>query len=414
MCNSSYKWPLSDEDTYVEWDGSKCVVTPSLVRIQCESADAKYDIDKRECIIDENYCKLKGADWGYNSKIGRNDCMISQGQEIAEVIFGSTVVRGLKQVFDPKQYKPCAAGETDLSYSCSKQFCGTSKNSKDNDNYNIDAGLCYPKCKDRFRGVGPVCWEDCPSGYTDDGLTCRKSGYCPPGTDRDGALCYPQCDSGYKGVGPVCWENCPSGYTDTGALCSAGGDVYTKKTTKPTKGDCDSGQRDDGTSCWEDLKCETKDNGYYNYTWGGANTRCWDGGYAGWGRNDCYRTWIAKLDTQCSGCGCIKKTLKDRSTCPSGYSIDATGITCWENCKSGYTDDGLTCRKPIDTKTKKSYGRGVGKPDTTIISKNSYGRGIGLVPKLNFYFKKRDIPYGKADVGANAKAIGTAIADMIG
>lgn len=37
------------------------------------------------------------------------------------------------------------------------------------------------------------------------------------------ALCYVPCKSGYSGVGPFCWEVCPSLYpADDGALCCDG------------------------------------------------------------------------------------------------------------------------------------------------------------------------------------------------
>ncbi len=55
----------------------------------------------------------------------------------------------------------------------------------------LDAGLCYPRCKAGFHGVGPVCWADtvnigvgkaiglnpCPPGWHNDGLTCREPIY---------------------------------------------------------------------------------------------------------------------------------------------------------------------------------------------------------------------------------------------
>jgi hypothetical protein len=139
-------------------------------------------------------------------------------------------------------------------------------------------GLCYPACREGFRGVGTMCWEFCPPGYTDDGLTCRrdasivtsdnsrcndwdkcgltfdrgcsvcpagyqndgcfcrvdadifgKSGYdrgvgrlpsiCPAGQEMSGLLCYPTCSAGFAGSGPVCWGSCPTGFVDDGALC---------------------------------------------------------------------------------------------------------------------------------------------------------------------------------------------------
>jgi len=43
---------------------------------------------------------------------------------------------------------------------------------------------------------------------------------CPDGQDKDGALCYPQCNPGDYGVGPVCWNNCPGNFRDDGAFCA--------------------------------------------------------------------------------------------------------------------------------------------------------------------------------------------------
>jgi C1A family cysteine protease len=104
------------------------------------------------------------------------------------------------------------------------------------------AGLCYKRCRDGYKGVGPVCWKKCPKGYKDDGATCRKNAHimakksygrgvgkplhaCPAGMDKDGALCYPPCPVGYSGVGPVCWKRCPADYRDDGAFCTKGGKV---------------------------------------------------------------------------------------------------------------------------------------------------------------------------------------------
>lgn len=64
---------------------------------------------------------------------------------------------------------------------------------------------------------------------------------------------------------------------------------------------------------------------------------------------------------------------------------------CWEKCRHGYTDDGALCR---DSFTKKSYGRGEGKPDTQIKSKpnTQYGRGAGS-SAVRIRAKERQVPY---------------------
>lgn len=38
-----------------------------------------------------------------------------------------------------------------------------------------DAGLCYPKCRNHFDGVGPVCWGVCDNSMVNCGLSCAKT-----------------------------------------------------------------------------------------------------------------------------------------------------------------------------------------------------------------------------------------------
>ncbi len=81
------------------------------------------------------------------------------------------------------------------------------------------------------------CCSNCRTGYRDDGCTCfrdakvyvkhsygRTAGTplkCRTGLERNGGLCYPKCRDGYHGVGPVCWANeCKGAYEkQCGALC---------------------------------------------------------------------------------------------------------------------------------------------------------------------------------------------------
>jgi hypothetical protein len=77
-----------------------------------------------------------------------------------------------------------------------------------------------------------VCWQDCPSGYTDHGLSCFKSLFswffkhsyipgsltnfsdkipCPPGMYRSGALCYRDCNN-------IGLQNCGIGACATDGL----------------------------------------------------------------------------------------------------------------------------------------------------------------------------------------------------
>jgi len=118
-----------------------------------------------------------------------------------------------------------------------------------------NAGLCYPLCKSDFYGVGPVCWQYCPTGWIDEGALCREPGsiktiakqsygrgvgkmpICASDQVEDSGLCYTDCKSGYDGVGPVCWEQCPTiDPTDGGAVCCRNATVCTEEIRNLSEG----------------------------------------------------------------------------------------------------------------------------------------------------------------------------------
>jgi hypothetical protein len=96
-----------------------------------------------------------------------------------------------------------------------------------------DAGLCYVRCNDGYKGVGPVCWNF-PKSYGRGVGTVPKS--CQNGMQYDAGLCYKHCNSGYKGVGPVCWKSCTA-FTPVscGAACATSSDACIKGVFKLIK-----------------------------------------------------------------------------------------------------------------------------------------------------------------------------------
>lgn len=66
-----------------------------------------------------------------------------------------------------------------------------------------------------------ACWRD---SY---GRGVGKIPDCGPGQEKDGLLCYDKCsahssarsNATYDNVGGVCWQNCPSGFRNDGAFC---------------------------------------------------------------------------------------------------------------------------------------------------------------------------------------------------
>lgn len=100
--------------------------------------------------------------------------------------------------------------------------------------------LWYPKCKNGYSRKGCcVCSPICPDNMVDGGISCEKKKYgrgvgtpvytCSSGLEKYNGLCYPKCKDTYKGVSFVCWQECPGDvnpalyggmFVDTGAQCT--------------------------------------------------------------------------------------------------------------------------------------------------------------------------------------------------
>ena len=320
-CLTSYSWPLKANDQYAEWTNGQCQLASQGLRGICEQNGLTYNQDTHLCNVTQDYCKTKGANWTYDSTIKDYDCHIPTGQAVAEAIFGTTIVRGLKQVFDPAQYQKCNAGEIDDGYFCRTTNCPADKDK--------DGALCYPKCNAGYAGVGPVCYSTCPAGATDDGAFCRTVG-CDSTQDSTGGLCYPKCPAGYSGVGPICYATCPLGFSDAGVTCTKPGS-YGRGAGYPWK-------FGDGLNLNK------------------AKARC------------------EKANSQ----GCEQSGAIMYPKCRSGFH--AVGCcTCSPDCPSGFTDAGAFCTKPTHNRgvgtpkthitAKSSYGRSAGTPAVSIYAK---------------------------------------------
>jgi hypothetical protein len=94
-----------------------------------------------------------------------------------------------------------------------------------------DGAIVYPKCRAGFHKVGCcTCSPNCPSGMKDIGVSCEKPTYgrgagepmkCKLGEIEDAGLCYRPCTNpAFKGVGPVCWQQCQGGRKECGVGCT--------------------------------------------------------------------------------------------------------------------------------------------------------------------------------------------------
>ena len=73
--------------------------------------------------------------------------------------------------------------------SCAKSIkIGAVRTGQCDDGDEIDVGLCYPKCRDGFDGVGPVCWGSAPIVLNKDG---SKTNFviCGMGAAKDDLEC---------------------------------------------------------------------------------------------------------------------------------------------------------------------------------------------------------------------------------
>jgi hypothetical protein len=267
--DASYHWPLTSEyenDIYSEWnpDTQQSEARQSAVRTLAESLGngCTYNKVTRVPNITEQYCRGNGLDY-------RNgECAFSNGQEIAEMIFGKTFVRGLTQVFDPDQYKECS-----------------------------DMDWCYEMNSDGTRGDFKC--EDTPDVFELSlGYFCRKQQFSFSRTPHD-----MRCKTGYYQSSPgFCKVQCDTDTTGSlagrqwkayGGICYHP-DVDTSKLLKvPSLRPCSdfgSNLRDDGTSCWSKV---------------GWNDHC-----VNWGLY-----W-----TGCATGGGMVKNVTDREGCPTGYT----------------------------------------------------------------------------------------------
>lgn len=93
--------------------------------------------------------------------------------------------------------------------------------------------VAYPKCKPGYAPFGCcICRPqrvNCAGMAGRIDLSCAKKSYvratitpsCSRGRQYDAGLCYPKCKSRYNGVGPVCWGRCPASHpVDCGAACA--------------------------------------------------------------------------------------------------------------------------------------------------------------------------------------------------
>ena len=310
--DASFHWPLSDEyenEIYSEWDETNqtAYCRQSAMRTLSEQLGhgCTYNKQTRVPNITEEFCRSNGLDYS------NGQCKYSEGQDIAEMIFGKTFTRGLIQVFDPKQYESCS-----------------------------DKPMC--------QGSDPC---------IDDGYTCRISRLAYMRTPHD-----LQCNSGYYESSPgFCKANCQ--VDGNGQWQPEGGICYHPKVTKmstglfdlvksPTYGSCPSGWRTEPITCFLDAKCTTHDSdcawrGLFNECVWGVVTTCNDGPKSQGRPKSCPEGYSEDTPGMCYAVSRpldpVVYSIFDKGSCPSGQEQE--GALCYDPCPQNWSkvQGGLWC-----------------------------------------------------------------------
>lgn len=262
----------------------------------------------------------------------------------------------------------------------------------------LNAGLCYKRCKENYSGAATVCWSNCPESTINLGGSCVgnvKEGFMKdrgpgkavdltannnnPCTENKDCLkreyhagfCYEKCADDETRVVDRCYKNCPNTepgkqdlYRNDGLFCgkksygNGWGYVEKGKCEEENKGkgcfkclalyypNCDEGMisgMEHGTGC---NICRTKDcpPGFVD-----IGVSC---------TKPSYSTGVGQLPDKCEedrvfeDLMCYRDCNKIPEFVASGNTT-GTGVFCRKSCGDGKFD-GTGC-------TRDSYDRGVGK-----------------------------------------------------
>lgn len=410
-CNKNYNWPLGENDVYSEFRKDRCVVADPTLRLTCNDAGLDYDHETGICIIDEGYCKSKGADWKFDSKIQQYDCNVNIGQDIGEFILGTTITRGLKQVFDPQQYESCG-------YNVLKTKGGkcieVNPNNRDrvllkDCNGGRDQTLFYNP-RNKSISVRNDNWDynkcvDVPNGnispgqglqtYDCNNTNAQKFNYywfdntLKPDSnkklcleDKDGVLTLNPCNgkneqkfnfdtSGLIDAGYTCTINqnsrvadCPDSYTNNGATCGRGAKSESSDFGSGAYkvADCGKNATNFGLTCSGTFKRDTWTTPFSNNLgncerrWGKGN--CEDV-ITGWGekctvsaRRQGYSNPNGYVNMGIAGCA-MTNTIADMGVCSDPNYPKLSGGLCYGDCQKkygpGYYNNGTSCWRDVST-----------------------------------------------------------------
>ena len=364
-------WPQTPTDnTYYEFDTSNtwCEVKPALMRTKCEALGdgVTYNMETGSCNLTDAYCRRYGVSGGLTN----GDCVINDSQKMAEMIFGTTFVRGIVSVFDMKNYKSCPPGSREPkelamflgldtlinpeapslgNMMCATQKCG--------ENEQLQNAMCYPKCDAGYQTTNlaqGMCYK-CPDGYSvSTGGICAKSG-CGDNEEQGGAFCYPKCTDKFgpewkdNNGASICMKDCEGGLAPGKDPI---GQYFCKRDPKTItdlgKDSTCQGDWAEGTAGMCAKKCTD------NYQLGPGN-RCFHPAanvndlIPPYSRKSCVGMGLGSDWTEsalyCTLLADTKTEVGKPASCPAGWAESSPGI-CGKECTDGYKLYGGRCYHP--------------------------------------------------------------------
>ena len=333
----------------------------------------RFNFDTGVCEFSKELCRRYGLEFK------DNDCKLKPGQDVAEIIFGTTITRAMIKEWD-QRIDDFNSGDP------GKIAVALLKTQFDMVTFGLGTMTISEAAKSYAKKSRPATVGDCPSGMRDDGVNCwldpvyRGPGKplgCKDDEEKKGQLCYPKCRKDYESKNLECEGKCPPGSENTGLTCLQSIHAYIpgNKCSNPfrkcfyERKPCRDGYRYRGTTCNKECLpgftfrsgaagsafCDKPRNRYSRA--GQAKPLSMSSCPEGYERQGllCYKKcsnkgpegqykYNAVLDwCQPEGGAGIKKGLDDRMKCPEG--MERKGPLCYEPCKEGERDDGLFCKR---------------------------------------------------------------------
>jgi hypothetical protein len=290
-CNAHNNPP----DNYYEFVNGICTMQPYAAKDICNKNNLEYIYDKQHCKITDLYCGTKGQDYKQDND---GTCYSNIGTSILTAIFGDTIGKGIKKIFD-----------TDYTYPRETHVIKTTlADTKNRDSYQRQSS-----CPADRELVGDLCSLKCPDGYNhDSGATCTRPYRVqnrnpkPMNVRFSWNGIHTSCDNGKQEDAGLCSDPCNDGFDrESNSVCHQTVQTFNRKPI---------------------TKFDFLENCRPGYSKVDGTDRC---------IRDCDPGYIATGPATC--------TKPVQTYCDDASNFEIFGAACYRKCKQGYESKGTQC-----------------------------------------------------------------------